>query len=72
VSLERTKAQLAVVAFVDTPPPTKPSDLGSRTAPTAYTDRDLEQRGWELLTQALETSAEEVLVDFRNRAGWEK
>jgi hypothetical protein len=53
----------------DTPPPTKPSDPGSRTAPTAYTDRDLEQRGWELLTQALETSAEELLVDFRNRLG---
>ena len=51
------------------PPPTKPSEPGSRTAPTAYTDRDLEQRGWELLTQALETSAEESLVDFRNRHG---
>ena len=53
----------------DTPPPTKPSDHGSRTVPTAYTDRDLEQRGWELLTQALETSADELLVDFRNRHG---
>lgn len=52
-----------------TPLQTKPSDPGSRTAPTAYTDRDLEQRGWELLTQALETSAEELLVDFRNRHG---
>jgi len=51
----------------NTPPQTKPSDPGSRTAPTAYTDRDLEQRGWELLTPALETSAEELLVDFRNR-----
>lgn len=53
----------------DTPPPTKTSDPTSRAAPTAYTDRDLEQRGWELLTQALETSAEEILVDFRNRHG---
>lgn len=53
----------------DTPPPTKPSDPGSRTAPTAYTNRDLEQRGWELLSQVLETSAEELLVDFRNRHG---
>ncbi|TPI59848.1 DUF3883 domain-containing protein [Mesorhizobium sp. B3-1-3] len=53
----------------DTPPPTKPSDPGSRTASAAYTDRDLEQRGWELLTQALETSAEELLVDFRSRHG---
>lgn len=52
-----------------TPPSPKPSNPGSRTAPTAYTDRDLEQRGWELLTQALETSAEELLVDFRNRHG---
>lgn len=52
-----------------TPPPTQPSDPGSRMAPTAYTDRDLEQRGWELLTQALETSGEELLVDFRNRHG---
>jgi Domain of unknown function (DUF3883) len=51
------------------PPPPKPSSNGSRTAPTAYTDRDLEQRGWELLTQALETSAEELLVDFRKRHG---
>ncbi len=51
------------------PPPKRPSDLGSRTAPAAYTDRDLEQRGWELLTQALETSAEELLVDFRSRHG---
>lgn len=51
----------------ETPPPPKPSNPGSRTAPTAYTDRDLEQRGWELLTQALETSAEELLVDFRSR-----
>ncbi|MCW0232560.1 MAG: DUF3883 domain-containing protein [Ferrovibrio sp.] len=53
----------------DTPPPPKPPHPGSRTAPTTYTDRDLEQRGWELLTQALETSAEELLIDFRNRHG---
>lgn len=53
----------------EAPPPTKPFNLGSHTAPTAYTDRDLEQRGWELLTQALETSAEDLLVDFRNRHG---
>lgn len=53
----------------DTPPPSKPFNPGSRTALTAYTDGDLEQRGWELLTQALETSAEELLVDFRSRRG---
>jgi hypothetical protein len=53
----------------DTPPPAKPSEPGSRTGPRAYTDRDLELRGWELLRQVLETSAEELLVDFRNRHG---
>lgn len=53
----------------ETPPPPKPSNPGSGIAPTAYTYRDLEQRGWELLTQALETSAEELMVDFRNRHG---
>jgi hypothetical protein len=53
----------------DSSPPPKTSDPGSRAAPTAYNDRDLEQRGWELLTQALENSADESLVDFRNRHG---
>lgn len=52
-----------------TPPPPKPPSPVSHSMPTAYTDRDLEQRGWELLTHALETSAEELLVDFRNRHG---
>lgn len=38
-------------------------------APAAYTNADLEQRGWEILTQALETSPDQRLVDFRNRHG---
>ena len=53
----------------DKPPPSKPTDPTSRAAPTAYTPADLEQRGWELLVQALETSADEELVDFRSRHG---
>jgi hypothetical protein len=52
-----------------TPPPAKLTDPASRSAPAAYTEADLEQRGWELLVQALETSAEEELVDFRSRHG---
>jgi hypothetical protein len=52
-----------------TPPSSNPTDPASRSAPTAYTLADLEQRGWELLVQALETSAEEELVDFRSRHG---
>jgi len=53
----------------DTPPPSRPTDPASRSPPTAYTQADLEQRGWELLVQALETSAEVELVDFRSRHG---
>jgi hypothetical protein len=53
----------------ETQPTPKPTDPASRAAPTAYTQADLEQRGWELLVQALETSAEEELVDFRSRHG---
>jgi hypothetical protein len=52
-----------------TPPQSKEIDPASRSAPTAYTQADLEQRAWELLVQALETSAEEELVDFRSRHG---
>ena len=53
----------------DTPPPSRPTDPASRSAPSAYTQADLDQRAWELLAQALETSAEDELVDFRNRHG---
>lgn len=53
----------------DAPPSPKPFNPGSHEAPAAYTNRDLEQRGWELLTQVLENSAEELLVDFRSRHG---
>ena len=52
-----------------TAPAVTQTDPSSRPAPTAYTLADLEQRGWELLVQALETSADETLVDFRNRHG---
>ncbi|MDK9706387.1 MAG: DUF3883 domain-containing protein [Desulforhopalus sp.] len=36
---------------------------------TAYTNADLEQRGWEILVQALNTSPDQQLLDFRNRHG---
>jgi len=53
-----------------TPPePSKPNDTGSSTAPAAYTNVDLEQRGWEILVQALETASDQRLVDFRARHG---
>lgn len=51
------------------PTPGKSSDPASRSAPTAYTLADLEQRGWELLVQALETSTDEAMIDFRARHG---
>lgn len=51
------------------PPAKKPANSASKAGPTAYTLADLEQRGWELLVQALETSADEALIDFRNRRG---
>lgn len=35
----------------------------------AYTNADLEQRGWEILVQALEAPLDQRLVDFRNRHG---
>ncbi|TIM60380.1 MAG: DUF3883 domain-containing protein, partial [Mesorhizobium sp.] len=46
-----------------------PKGNGSSTAPAAYTNVDLEQRGWEILVQALETSPDQRLVDFRARHG---
>lgn len=53
----------------DSPPPCKPRSPGGGSGPLGYSLADLEQRGWELLVQALETSADQVLVDFRNRHG---
>jgi len=50
-------------------PPRRPPSSGSGVGPLGYSLLDLEQRGWELLVQALETSADQALVDFRNRHG---
>ena len=47
----------------------KPSGSETATALVAYTTTDLEQRGWEILVHALETSPDERLVDFRKRHG---
>jgi hypothetical protein len=57
-------------SLIKTPP--VPSRLGSTTslpAPIAYTNADLEQRGWEILVYALNTSQDEQLVDFRKKHG---
>ncbi|WP_162561696.1 sacsin N-terminal ATP-binding-like domain-containing protein [Yoonia vestfoldensis] len=53
----------------DQAPSKKPISSTLKAGPTSYTIADLEQRGWELLVQALETSADEALIDFRNRRG---
>jgi Domain of unknown function (DUF3883) len=37
--------------------------------PLAYTNADLEQRGWEVLEPVLNTWQDELLVDFRKRHG---
>jgi hypothetical protein len=58
------------VNLTSTPPaPSKPTDGASQTAPLAYNNADLEQRAWEILEPVLNTSPEELLVDFRNRHG---
>ena len=51
------------------PEPGRPNGSVNPTAPTAFTNADLEQRGWEILVQALDTSPDQRLVDFRNRQG---
>ena len=35
----------------------------------AYTNAELEQRGWELLSQALETTNDQRIIDFRRSHG---
>ena len=50
------------------PPPSRPDSTPSSSF-TAYTTADLEQRGWEILEQVLNTSETEQLVDFRRRHG---
>jgi hypothetical protein len=56
-------------ALLSTPPP--PSQPGGGTAPAAlgYSNADLEQRGWEILIQALNTNDSGPIVDFRKRHG---
>ena len=51
------------------PKPSEPGTNGKVSAPAAYTNADLEQRGWEILKQALETSPDQRLTDFRLRHG---
>src|ERR1700738_4322592 len=51
------------------PAPSKPSGSESQAAPLAYTNADLEQRGWEILEPMLNTWEDELLVDFRRRHG---
>lgn len=51
------------------PPRPNKTDSSLPIAPVAYTNADLEQRGWEILVQALETSADQRLVDFRKNHG---
>ena len=50
------------------PPPSRPASTPPSSF-TAYTTADLEQRGWEILEQVLNTSEAEQLVDFRRRHG---
>lgn len=51
------------------PEPSQPNAMGVSSVPIAYTTVDLEQRGWEILVHALNTSQDEQLVDFRKRHG---
>jgi hypothetical protein len=50
-------------------PPQPSKQSGNSNAGCAYTNADLEQRGWELLTHILTTSENLQLVDFRRRHG---
>ena len=50
------------------PEASRPSSAQSSSF-IAYSNADLEQRGWEMLEQVLNTSQDERLVDFRNRHG---
>jgi hypothetical protein len=56
--------------LVDSPPAAsqnKAAEAGP--APVAYSSVELEQRGWEILSQVLTSSNEPELVDFRKRHG---
>jgi hypothetical protein len=52
-----------------TPPPVKSGTNTSISTPVAYTNADLEQRGWELLSQALDTTNDQRIIDFRRNHG---
>ena len=55
--------------MTQTPPlPSEPSSTPSSSF-VAYTNAELEQRGWEILEQVLNTAENEQLVDFRRRHG---
>jgi hypothetical protein len=57
-------------ALVSAAPMPKAMETESmQTAVIAYTNADLEHRGWEILEPVLSTSSEPLLVDFRNRHG---
>ena len=51
------------------PPAASPPAGSEPTSAVAYTNADLEQRGWEILEPVLNTSPDERLVDFRRRHG---
>ena len=52
-----------------TPPAPSPRSTTPSSSSVAYTNTDLEQRGWEILEQVLSTSENDQLVDFRQRHG---
>ena len=52
-----------------TPPPPSPPSSTPSSSFVAYTNADLEQHGWEILEQVLNTSENDQLVDFRKRHG---
>lgn len=51
------------------PEASTPSTGDAQSGPIAYTNAELEQRGWELLRHALNTCEDGTLVDFRRRHG---
>lgn len=53
----------------NSPPPVKQGANTSVSTPMAYTNAELEQRGWELLSQALETTNDQRIIDFRRSHG---
>lgn len=55
--------------LTSTPPAPSPPSSTPSSPFFAYTNDDLEQRGWEILEPLLNTSENEQLVDFRRRQG---